>query len=150
MDRTGVKLCALAHKRCSTSLRLKSFSQSGSGAVITTAALHHLHVLGPTGTGKSTLLINLIRQDMQAGKAVVVVDPQGDLVTDVLTRIPAHRDEDVIVLDPADTSVPVGLNPLLTRGRNPEIVADGLLGVMIGAGCGWWQAVIPQANGEQV
>ena len=60
MDRTGLKLCALAHKHCSTSLRLKSFSQSGSGAVITTAALYHLHVLGPTGTGKSTLLINLL------------------------------------------------------------------------------------------
>lgn len=96
------------------------------------AALHHLHVLRPTGTGKSTLLVNLIAQDMAAGRAVIVVDPQGDLITDVLERVPPARRDDVIVLDPADTSAPVGLNPLLTRGRNPEVVADGLLGIFKG------------------
>jgi hypothetical protein len=96
------------------------------------AALHHLHVLGPTGTGKSTLLINLICQDMRAGRAVVVVDPQGDLVNDVLARVPASREDDIIVLDPAEAHRPVGLNPLLTRGRNPEVVADGLLAVFKG------------------
>jgi hypothetical protein len=96
------------------------------------AALHHLHVLGPTGTGKSTLLTNLICQDMGAGRAVVVVDPQGDLITDVLERVPEQRRDDVVVLDPADSRAPVGLNPLLTRGRNPEVVADGLLAVFKG------------------
>jgi hypothetical protein len=96
------------------------------------AALHHLHVLGPTGTGKSTLLINLIQQDMQDGRAVVVVDPQGDLVTEVLKRVPTARQDDVIVLNPADRSAPVGLNPLRTRGRDPEVVADGLLAVFVG------------------
>jgi Type IV secretion-system coupling protein DNA-binding domain len=101
-------------------------------ALPASAALHHLHVLGPTGTGKSTLLTNLIGQDIQAGRAVVVVDPQGDLIGDVLARVPAHRHGDVIVLDPADTGAPVGLNPLLTRGRNPEVVADGLLAVFKG------------------
>jgi Type IV secretion-system coupling protein DNA-binding domain len=105
---------------------------SGSLVVPTVAALHHLHILGPTGTGKSTLLINLICQDMAAGRAVVVVDPQGDLVSDVLARVPEQRRDDIIVLDPADTSAPVGLNPLLTRGRNPEVVADGLLAVFKG------------------
>ncbi len=95
-------------------------------------ALHHLHLLGPTGTGKSTLLTNLICQDIDAGHAVVVVDPQGDLVNDVLARVPAYRCDDVIVLDPSDTRAPVGLNPLLTRGRNPEVVADGLLAVFKG------------------
>jgi len=96
------------------------------------SALHHLHVLGPTGTGKSTLLVRLICQDMQAGRAIVVVDPQGDLLNDVLERVPHARRDDVIVLDPADTAAPVGLNPLLTRGRNPEVVADGLLAVFQG------------------
>lgn len=96
------------------------------------AALHHLHALGPTGSGKSTLLVNLTCQDMQAGRAVVVVDPQGDLVTDVLERVPVGRRDDIVVLDPADTTAPVGLNPLLTRGRNPEVVADGLLAVFKG------------------
>lgn len=101
-------------------------------ALPASAALHHLHVLGPTGTGKSTLLNSLVCQDIADGRAVVVVDPQGDLVSDVLERVPAQRRDDVVVLDPADTSAPVGLNPLLTRGRNPEVVADGLLAVFKG------------------
>jgi hypothetical protein len=105
---------------------------TASLALPASAALHHLHLLGPTGTGKSTLLINLICQDMQAGRAVVVVDPQGDLVHDVLVRVGDERQDDIIVLDPADVSAPVGLNPLLTRGRNPEVVADGLLAVFKG------------------
>lgn len=67
-------------------------------------ALHHLHVLGPTGTAKSTLLINLITQDMWAGRAVVVIDPQGDLVRDVLERVPDARRHDVVVLDPSDAA----------------------------------------------
>lgn len=102
---------------------------NASLALPATAALHHLHVLGPTGTGKSTLLVNLISQDMVAGRAVVVVDPQGDLVNDVLERVPAERVNDVILVDPSDTRRPVGLNPLLTRGRNPELVADELLAI---------------------
>lgn len=92
-------------------------------------ALHHLHVLGPTGTGKSTLLVGLIAQDMEDGRAVVVVDPQGDLVRDVLERVPDARRDDVVVLDPSDAAAPVGLNPLQAHGRNPEVVADGLLAV---------------------
>lgn len=101
-------------------------------ALPVSSAMHHLHLLGPTGTGKSTLLTNLICQDLQAGHAVVVVDPQGDLVSDVLARIPPHRRDDIVVIDPSDTHAPIGLNPLLTRGRNPEVVADGLLAVFKG------------------
>ena len=63
-------------------------------------ALHHLHVIGPTGTGKSTLLGNLIGQDIQDGRAVVVIEPKGDLVADVLARVPAHRVPDIVLLDP--------------------------------------------------
>jgi hypothetical protein len=95
-------------------------------------ALHHLHVLGPTGTGKSVLLLNLICADMTAGRGVIVIDPQGDLVAQVLERVPARRRADVVVLDPADTRAPVGLNPLTTRGHSPEVVADGLLAVFRG------------------
>src|SRR5450759_2136106 len=49
-------------------------------------SLRHLHVIGPTGVGKSTLLLGLICQDMAAGRGVIVVDPKGDLVADVLDR----------------------------------------------------------------
>src|SRR5207248_210816 len=93
---------------------------------------HHLHVIGPTGTGKSTLLANLIVQDIAAGRGVVVVEPKGDLVQEVLARVPAARLEDVVVLDPSSSDCPVGLNPLLARGRSPEVVADHVLSVFHG------------------
>ncbi|WP_345711241.1 type IV secretory system conjugative DNA transfer family protein [Kineococcus glutinatus] len=92
------------------------------------AALQHLHVVGPTGVGKSTLLANLICQDIADGRAAVVVEPKGDLVAEVLARVPRSRRDDIVVLDPADDS-PVGLNPLAAHGRRPELVADGLLAV---------------------
>src|SRR5439155_9473809 len=65
-------------------------------------SLRHLHVIGPTGVGKSTLLLNLIVQDMAAGRAVVVIEPKGDLIVDVLARVPAERVGDVVLLDPTD------------------------------------------------
>jgi hypothetical protein len=95
-------------------------------------ARQHVHVIGPTGTGKSTLLANLICQDIAAGRSVVVIEPKGDLIEDVLARIPVGRIDDVVVLDPAETEYPVGLNPLLSRGRRPELVADQVLAVFHG------------------
>jgi hypothetical protein len=95
-------------------------------------ARHHLHVIGPTGTGKSTLLANLIVQDIAAGRGVVLIEPKGDLVADVLARVPESRRADVVVLDPAEGEFPVGLNPLLGRGRRPELVADQVLAVFHG------------------
>jgi uncharacterized protein DUF87 len=91
-------------------------------------ALHHLHVVGPTGVGKSTVLLNLICQDMAAGRSVVVVDPHGDLVTQVLRRVPDERVDDVVVIDPTDPE-PVGLNPLAARNVPASVKADHLLEV---------------------
>jgi hypothetical protein len=92
-------------------------------------SLRHLHVIGPTGSGKSTLLVGLIAQDMAAGRGVVVLDPKGDLVEDVLDQVPESRLDDVIVLDPADDEFPVGLN-LLAGGQNsPELVVDQIVGI---------------------
>jgi len=91
------------------------------------AATQHLHVVGPTGVGKSVLLGRLIEQDIAAGHGVVVVEPKGDLVDDVLSHIPAERRDDVVVLDAADHA-PVGLNPLAASGK-PEVTADLLLAV---------------------
>lgn len=93
-------------------------------------ALLHTHVIGPTGVGKSTLLANLITQDIAAGRGVIVVEPKGDLVADVLARIPKARERDVVVMDAADRVAPVGLNPL--SGGSPELVADQLLAVLRG------------------
>jgi Type IV secretion-system coupling protein DNA-binding domain len=98
-------------------------------ALSATDSLRHLHALGPTGSGKSTLLMNLITQDMAAGRAVVVIEPKGDLIADVLARVPAERVGDVVLIDPTDTQRPVGLNPLQLNGRSPELAADQLLGL---------------------
>jgi hypothetical protein len=98
-------------------------------ALSATDSLRHLHALGPTGVGKSTLLLNLITQDMAAGRAVVVIEPKSDLIADVLKYIPSDRIADVVLLDPTDTVRPVGLNPLALDGRSPELAADQLLGL---------------------
>lgn len=96
-------------------------------ALSTPSSLRHLHVLGPTGTGKSTALLNLILQDLDAGRGVVVIESKGDLVTDVMAAMPEKRLRDLVVLDPSDRARPVGLNPLALKGRPPELVADQLL-----------------------
>jgi hypothetical protein len=98
-------------------------------ALSATDSLRHLHALGPTGSGKSTLLLNLIAQDVAASRAVVVIEPKGDLIAEVLQRIPPARIGDVVLLDPTDTARPVGLNPLQLNGRSPELAADQLLGL---------------------
>ena len=72
----------------------------------------HAYVVGKTGTGKSTLLARMIAQDIELGRGVCVIDPHGDLVDAVLGQIPRERKDEVILLDPADTSRPFGLNLL--------------------------------------
>jgi hypothetical protein len=72
----------------------------------------HTYVVGKTGTGKSTLLARMIEQDIQRGSGVCVIDPHGDLVDTILTRIPETRLDDVVLVDPANTEFPFGLNLL--------------------------------------
>ncbi|MHB1210584.1 MAG: type IV secretory system conjugative DNA transfer family protein, partial [Acidimicrobiales bacterium] len=74
--------------------------------------LRHTYVIGASGTGKSTLLLSMIAQDIAAGNGFAVLDPHGDLIDDVLARIPAERAGDVILFDPADEAFPVGFNIL--------------------------------------
>lgn len=72
----------------------------------------HLYVIGKTGTGKSTLLRNLITQDIEAGRGLAVLDPHGDLAEELLDYIPPWRDRHVVYFNPADLSHPIGLNLL--------------------------------------
>ncbi len=70
----------------------------------------HLYIIGKTGVGKSTLIETMALQDMEAGRGVAVFDPHGDLVESLLTHIPPHRADDVILFDPSDEERPIGLN----------------------------------------
>ncbi len=72
----------------------------------------HVYIIGKTGTGKSQLLIEMIKQDIRAGHGVCVIDPHGDLIDETLRYIPPTRAEDVIYFDPSDTERPMGLNLL--------------------------------------
>lgn len=72
----------------------------------------HCYLAGASGTGKSTLLLNMILQDISAGHGVGLLDPHGDLVRSVLRRIPSNRINDVILFDPADHQFPFALNIL--------------------------------------
>ena len=72
----------------------------------------HLYIVGQTGTGKSTLLLNLLAQDLAAGEGIALLDPHGDLAEAALAQIPRWRSNDLVYLDPADDARPIGFNPL--------------------------------------
>lgn len=92
------------------------------------SARQHLVITGPTGSAKSTLMLNQIVADMRSGRSVVVIDPKTDLVMDVLARIPKGREDEVVVLDPTHQQ-PVGLN-FFSSPRSPELIADSILTVV--------------------
>lgn len=82
--------------------------------------LRHLYVIGQTGTGKTTLLKNMIVEDIKAGNGVCFIDPHGSDVQDILANIPKERIEDVIYFDPAYTARPFALNMLEYDINKPE------------------------------
>ena len=93
----------------------------------------HLLTMGPTGVGKSTVLLNLIAADIAAGRAVLVIDPKWQLIRDIVDRaIPQARIDDVVIIDPAEakTGKVVGFNPLNVGDRDPDLVVDGLVAVL--------------------
>lgn len=83
-------------------------------------ARHHLHVLGATGSGKSTLLATMILADAQAGRGLVVIDPKGDLVTDVLSRLPRSAADRVVLFDADSPARPPCLKPPRRPGHRPD------------------------------
>lgn len=82
--------------------------------------LRHLYVIGQTGTGKTTLLRNMIIQDIKDGNGICFIDPHGSDVESILAHIPKERAEDVIYFDPSYTKAPMGLNMLQYDERFPE------------------------------
>lgn len=91
------------------------------------SCLSHVHIVSPTGTGKSTTVARWILADAQAGRSVFAVEPRGDLVADVLARLPKPLHERVIVIDPGIKGNVVGLNPIGGSADDAERRADQLL-----------------------
>ena len=90
----------------------------------------HMYIIGKTGTGKTTLLRNMIIQDIKNGEGLAVLDPHGDLFEFVLENIPSNRIEDVVIFDPSDINFPVALNPLeLFDPEQRSLVASSLIDV---------------------
>jgi Type IV secretion-system coupling protein DNA-binding domain len=100
-------------------------------AIKRTDRLMHVALLGPTGTGKSTLMINMALQDAVRGDGVAVLDPKADMVGDLLARLPKSRYDDVILINPADTDRPVSFNVLASDGTEAgrELAVDHVLHV---------------------
>jgi hypothetical protein len=71
-----------------------------------------MYILGKTGVGKSTLMYNMFMQDVLDGKGCCVVDPHGDLVEQILKNFPKNRVNDLVILDPTDSSFPFSFNIL--------------------------------------
>ena len=80
----------------------------------------HLYLIGQTGTGKSTLIGNLVKEDIQSGKGLAIIDPHGDLVENALGFVPKERMDDVIYFNPGDLARPMGLNMLDYNFDRPE------------------------------
>lgn len=91
--------------------------------------LSHLHVVGPTGSGKSNLLAQMVLADVSAGRAALVLEPKGHLIEDLLARLPEQRRNDVVLIEPGDTGPVVGFNPLYGPRTEAERRADELLGL---------------------
>jgi hypothetical protein len=92
--------------------------------------MKHIHVIGPIGVGKTAMLTGLIKQDMDNGNGVVLIETKGDLFHAALERVPAHRMKDVIVWDLDDTDYPLGFN-VLRQSTSKSAVDE--LNALIGA-----------------
>lgn len=91
----------------------------------------HLYIIGKTGVGKSTLILQMAVADIQRGLGVCVVDPHGELIDDILLRIPKKRVKDVILFDPSDSEMPLGVNMLEAETEQEKhLIVNEMIGLM--------------------
>ena len=96
----------------------------------------HMYVVGQTGTGKSTLLKDIIKQDIMAGRGVGYIDPHGQDAEEILASIPSWRADDVVYFNAADFEYPTAWNLLSSdridpaeRDRVASIIVSGFQGI---------------------
>jgi Type IV secretion-system coupling protein DNA-binding domain/TraM recognition site of TraD and TraG len=100
--------------------------------------VRHTHIIGASGTGKSTLLFNLIRQDIETGQGVGILDPHGDLIEKILGIIPESRVADVVLLDPANEEFVIGFNILSAHSDwEKNLLASDLVSVFRRLSTSW-------------
>lgn len=101
----------------------------------------HMYVIGKSGTGKTTLLHNMMVQDIMNGEGVCVVDPHGEFVESLLQKIPPHRADDVVYFNPSDPDYFIGFNVLeLPDTKYKHLVASGLMGIFTKIWSNVWSA----------
>ncbi|GFJ84951.1 hypothetical protein Phou_091310 [Phytohabitans houttuyneae] len=107
---------------------------------------YHLHVLGPTGTGKTTLLMRMVLDDVDAGRGVAAFDPaKGDLIRDLLARLPKSCGDRLVLIDPDERKAPPAINLLdpAVHGGSAHDVAANLTAVMAKVWHRWWGTAPP-------
>ncbi len=109
ISKKGLLLGINKHRNISTDIKMTEDDR-----------LRHFYCIGQTGTGKSTLLKEMIIQDIKMGNGVCMIDPHGSDVQDVLSNVPAERYNDLIYFDPAYTARPMALNMLEYDEKFPE------------------------------
>ncbi|OQA43290.1 MAG: AAA-like domain protein [Parcubacteria group bacterium ADurb.Bin305] len=119
------------------------FAENNYGGTTTPIGLtkderrRHVYILGATGTGKSTMLLSMVKQDLDNNKGLCLIDPHGDLIDQVLSIIPDKRLEDVVYFNPDDIGYPMGINlleltPNLTPNeaiREKEFIAESIISI---------------------
>ena len=100
--------------------------------------VRHTHIIGSSGTGKSSLLLNPIQQDIENGEGIAVLDPHGDLINQILGMIPDDRIDDVVLVDPSDIDFPIGFNILSAHSdEEKSLLASDLIAVFRRLSTSW-------------
>jgi hypothetical protein len=132
-------LAASSHLGGKESGKVLGRAETGGRRTVSLAvpdARQHLHVMGATGSGKSTLLTNLVLGDIKAGRGVVVIDPKGDLITDICARMPEGAEKRTVLIDPEERQAPPVMNVL--SGPDPDLVVDNVVGIFRSIFAAFW------------
>ncbi len=101
----------------------------------------HMYIIGKSGTGKTTLLENLAIQDIISGKGICIIDPHGEFVENIVSRIPDNRIKDTVYFNAADAEFPIGFNVLeIPDPKYKHLVVSDLLGIFTKIWSGVWSA----------
>lgn len=88
----------------------------------------HLYILGKTGMGKSSTILEIFQNDLKKKQSIILIDPHGDLIEDALSLVPQERQKDIVLIEPWKEEVPLALNPLECKeNENPQLKTSALI-----------------------